>query len=353
SFRFHSFLSLFLSRCSAHFFPMETRAQDLSIIPEHKRVLFVHPTGKFDKAPVAEESIQVSGSLTGAEARSFYEELLAEDASTSEDVKPSLKLRERKRRVPIGELMIKEELCERDHHKFLTECTSGELKNVMKWFERGVNLSFTDQFGWTALHCAAAAGRTDIVLFLIENGANWSLVESTGKSFADLANRKTMNAVTKWFERQSELDDEEMEEPRGHCSQCGRTYSGSVADHLTNLSHIVRMNKQNPSFSGFVIPEWNPGFKLLRKAGWTEDKGLGKERQGQKYPVRTVLKRDRAGLGSSGKGTARVTHFEANDERAVERVRIQCGETKKEREKRLNKEKRMERNLRWAFNDPS
>ncbi|GMS83901.1 hypothetical protein PENTCL1PPCAC_6076, partial [Pristionchus entomophagus] len=332
---------------------METRAQDLSKIPEHKRVLFVLPTGKFDKLPDVMDSTPVAGTLTGAEARSFYEEVLADDHSTSEDVKPSKKSLARKRCVPVEDLMIKEELSERDHHKFLAECTSGELKNVMKWFERGVNLNFSDQYGWTALHCASAAGKTDIVLFLIENGANWDLVESSGKSFVDLANRRTLKAVYAWFEKQSDLDEElEMEEPRGHCYQCGRTYSGSEADHLTNISHIVRMKKQNPSFAGFVIPEWNPGFRLLRKAGWTEDKGLGKERQGQKYPVRTVLKRDRAGFGTS-QGRAKVTHFEANDERAVETAKIKSGETKIEREKRLNRERNIARDVRWAFNDPS
>lgn len=118
---------------------MESRAQDLSKIPEHKRVQFVLPTGKFDVTSVEEESTPVEGTLTGAEARSFYEELLAEEPSTCEDVKPPKKSLAKKRRVPVEELMITEELSERDHHKFLTECTSGELKNVVNWFERGEN----------------------------------------------------------------------------------------------------------------------------------------------------------------------------------------------------------------------
>ncbi|GMT13305.1 hypothetical protein PFISCL1PPCAC_4602, partial [Pristionchus fissidentatus] len=334
---------------------MDFRAQDLSKIPEHKRVQFVLPTGRFDK-PEVEEEPAPSGSvgvLSGTEARSFYEELLAEEPSTSEDVKPT-KRKAVKRHIPVEELMLPD-LSDRENHQFLAECTTGTLKKVMEWFERGANLNFADQFGWTALHCAAAAGNTDIVLFLIENGANWSLLESTGKSFVDLANRSTVRAVTAWFERQSEMDDDDEEiEPRGHCYKCGRTYAGSEADHLTNLSHIVRMNKQNPSFSSFVIPEWNPGFQLLRKAGWTTDRGLGKERQGQKYPVRTILKRDRAGLGSAGAERARVTHFAAHDERAVESepVRRQDGETKAEREKRINREKKIAADLRWAFKDP-
>lgn len=48
------------------------------------------------------------------------------------------------------------------------------------------------------------------------------------------------------------MDDEEMDEPRGHCYQCGRTYAGSEADHLTNLSHIVSTFFLSPIY-GFEI----------------------------------------------------------------------------------------------------
>lgn len=53
-----------------------------------------------------------------------------------------------------------------------------------------------------------------------------------------------------------------------------------------------------------------------------EERGLGKEGQGKQYPIKTVLKRDRQGLGlEENKRKAKISHFEALDERAVETVK--------------------------------
>ena len=48
---------------------------------------------------------------------------------------------------------------------------------------------------------------------------------------------------------------------------------------------------------------------MLKKIGWTEEKGLGKNRDGPLGPLRTQLKRDRRGLGGGKKLPKRVTHF--------------------------------------------
>ena len=56
------------------------------------------------------------------------------------------------------------------------------------------------------------------------------------------------------------------------------------------------------------ISQSNKGYQMLQKLGWTEDSGLGIQEQGRMEPVKTVLKKDRKGLGRS-KEKARVTHF--------------------------------------------
>ena len=45
--------------------------------------------------------------------------------------------------------------------------------------------------------------------------------------------------------------------------------------------------------------------------------GLGPEGTGRKFPVKTVLKKDRLGLGSKQKSKARITHFSPKDLAAV------------------------------------
>ena len=43
----------------------------------------------------------------------------------------------------------------------------------------------------------------------------------------------------------------------------------------------------------------NKGFNLLKKAGWKEGQGIGKE-QGRVEPIMPIQRAERSGLGSSG-----------------------------------------------------
>lgn len=88
--------------------------------------------------------------------------------------------------------------------------------------------------------------------------------------------------------------------------------------------------------------------------------GLGPDGVGRKYPVKTVLKRDRLGLGSKGSQQARVTHFGPNDPSAVKKKKLITKEGKKKeackkisRQERLAKEKKeknWERKMRIYMN---
>ena len=87
--------------------------------------------------------------------------------------------------------------------------------------------------------------------------------------------------------------------------------------------------------------------------------GLGPEGEGRKFPIKTVLKRDRYGLGNEMSSKARVTHFAPNDQDAVkikkERNKDGRKETKRtlsKKQKRLkeSKEKAWERNMRIYMN---
>lgn len=67
-------------------------------------------------------------------------------------------------------------------------------------------------------------------------------------------------------------------------------------------------NSAHSSTTQLKLDRSNKGFRLLQKMGWNErEGGLGKNRQGNLLPVKTVLKQDKKGLGLSKK-TPKITH---------------------------------------------
>jgi hypothetical protein len=63
------------------------------------------------------------------------------------------------------------------------------------------------------------------------------------------------------------------------------------------------------ALSQISLSKKNKGYQLLTKMGFEEkDGGLGKNRQGQVTPMKTMLKLDRRGLGSGKRLIPRVTH---------------------------------------------
>lgn len=72
---------------------------------------------------------------------------------------------------------------------------------------------------------------------------------------------------------------------------------------------------------------------MLTKMGFNEkDGGLGKHRQGQMVPVKTILKLDRKGLGSGRRKIAKVTHKFKNG--------ADCGDNNNNNERKLTKSER-------------
>lgn len=94
----------------------------------------------------------------------------------------------------------------------------------------------------------------------------------------------------------------------------------------------------------------NIGYQILKDTGWTESQGLGREGVGRKYPLKTVLKRDKKGLGSE-KQRAKVTHFEAGDTSAVRTVKKEKRSYFKALQERKKRDKKIENDIRRALND--
>ena len=81
----------------------------------------------------------------------------------------------------------------------------------------------------------------------------------------------------------------------GHCNGSSDKRISRKSNKQCELACNSSSQKTDTSF----ISSDNIGFKLLVKAGWEQNTGLGKHRNGIVNPIETVVKRNRLGLGMS------------------------------------------------------
>ncbi|CAG7818470.1 unnamed protein product [Allacma fusca] len=238
-----------------------------------------------------------------------------------------------------------------------------ELKSVLS--VHSVDLNRTDEYGWTLLMVAACAGSTDIVTLLLKSGADRGVKNKKGLTAYALAEKNNFKQVCdiiiNWkgkIKLESCVSEEEQGQKvissAGYCESCRVEYS-CFRKHSRSIAHLISTSDNTTTRTHYGIPETNKGFQLLLKNGWNRERGLGPEGEGQKFPVKTILKRDRIGLGSEEgeKAKARVTHFGPGDRAAVKRE-VKTGERlerkrtveKKAEVKRKSKEIRKEINFR-------
>ena len=125
-----------------------------------------------------------------------------------------------------------------------------------------------------------------------------------------------------------------------YCEVCSKTFNCSKEEHKASVGHQLNFGPTQVE-TIYGISEANRGFQMMLGKGWNKEKGLGAEGQGKKFPVKTVLKRDRRGIGSEGANVARVTHFEAFDAKAVDKPKPEPGQ-RIERDATLSKRKQQE-----------
>ena len=108
------------------------------------------------------------------------------------------------------------------------------------------------------------------------------------------------------------------------CPACQVHYSATSDgnepnnEHNRSISHQFCSRRKDDAMpqSSFYLSAHNKGYKMLQNSGWDGNSGLGPTASGRKYPIKTVLKRDRFGIGCH-QATARVTHFGGGDLSAV------------------------------------
>ena len=193
-----------------------------------------------------------------------------------------------------------------------------------------------DNFNWTLLMIAAYAGHMTMVEYLLGMGSKWrEFSDRKGRNAADLAQLGGHQEVAEFiikFDRRWEEDssrvqstskEETLQKQKRKCT-CHPFYCDTCqipvrtshrTNHETSTVHLFSCNHQS-SGTLYGISERNRGYQMLLRSGWNPEKGLGSVEQGQRFPVKTILKQDRLGFGSTGR-KARITHFSAHDREAV------------------------------------
>ena len=246
------------------------------------------------------------------------------------------------------------------------------------------NVNMSDGFGWTPLMCAAYAGNLDIVEFLLKLGAKREIRDKSGLTASKLASKNKFSEIQEILKRRenkksqnsaassikdssghlvtpvdkiiSETSREKISNERNKffCSVCDMEFKDTtVKEHESSIVHVFNM-KPKVSNAHYMIPKGSKGYQMLINSGWDEERGLGPSGEGRKYPVKTVLKQDRKGLGLDKKNIPKVTHFQPGDLKAVKtskptRVFNQRSLKRKDRERQLRKEAKKEKAIRKAL----
>lgn len=247
------------------------------------------------------------------------------------------------------------------------------------------NVDVADDFGWTPLMSAAYNGNVEVVEYLLKLGVNKRAKEKSGLTAAQLALKRHHLSIVALLKRKNPRKDNEdlpndevtlsinanddvWREDEGaktsstenhsmdkktefFCKICETIFKEtSVKKHESSTLHIFN-SKPKLRLVAYGIAKQNKGYQMLLNTGWDEETGLGPMGDGAKYPVKTILKRDRKGFGQADDKEARVTHFKPGDVSAVAPARIVRQKTlkKKDREKLLTREAMKDRMIRIAL----
>ena len=323
-----------------------------------------------------EKSANISQQVTldGRDIRSFYESVVqlnddeqSESHVTSPQTKKDRKQNKHSRKRRSSRIKSEhattafESQPALDFFKMRNElfmvAESGNVKELGNLIKQGVDVNCQDQYGWTALMCAAQSGQSGVITYLLDRGGDASVRNTKGQSAWDIAHlakkHKVLDAITNHGKEVESKDREMIHYESYLCEICNETIEG-ITQEKHNASTVHQLNmKHTVNNTVYQIPGHNRGFQLMLKSGWDQEKGLGPSGTGQKYPVKTHLKRDRKGLGIKAKDDKpRVTHFEPYDKKAIEHKHRQertATLNKRAASKKAKKEKEMERKFRMEW----
>ncbi|CAG9788890.1 unnamed protein product [Diatraea saccharalis] len=187
-------------------------------------------------------------------------------------------------------------------------------------------LSRLDEYGWSLLMIACQASSTNIVRELLNRGIDTSIRDKAGNSAQSLViKNKNYVIADLLLSHKNRVEDHHYDNINNtkhleeitefFCEQCNFKVNTSRNAHFSSTIHNLNLSKGKKIPSHYIIPETNKGFQIMLKVGWDKKSGLGPKGIGTKYPIKTVQKKDRLGLGHRKKidireknGTIKVTN---------------------------------------------
>lgn len=306
------------------------------------------------------EKIKSGNRLTGHEARYIYEEIVGSDiypdskptTSSGHGKKTSACVKSIEPCVRIKKYQNGARLV----NALMKEAQRNRVAEVTALLSDCCSINVTDQYGWTALMSAACAGALEVVKFLISRGADVSVRDKSGNTCLSLARRQghlaVVQAITEGH-RQTEAENRPSQTgdvDEFYCESCKQNFhSTSREQHATSTVHLLSSGPHVAVPTMYSIPTSNKGYQILLKRGWNREKGLGRNGSGCKFPLKTVLKCDRKGLGGDTQEKAQVTHFRTHAFPMEQKTRNTS--SRRNREAALSVERRMERTLRRELGD--
>ena len=300
--------------------------------------------------------IQKKSEIDGDDAKNFYEDVLKSAPKT----KKSKASPKHSKPIIVNEKKFMPSVTKTS--AFLA-AANNDYKTVKDFLLENKNdINVRDQFGWTLLMTSSCAGAVDVTKLLIRNSARKKVKDRAGNSALSLAKRNNRQEIVELLTRTTNdtlITNKELTVQLNIsfvCEVCDRRIENE--SEIVHKSSTLHLLKSAPAETGTIygIPEANRGFQMMLNKGWNKNKGLGPEGTGKKFPVKTVLKRDRKGLGVEGANLARVTHFLPNDTDSVKNVcesaRLNKRQEKtatldrRRRERKRNREKVKEKFLR-------
>lgn len=284
----------------------------------------------------------VTNELSGVEAKEFYETVLCSASSSSNCSSKAIPklLRNSQRKTnkisqnfqPDADVALKFS----GNRLLLKSSAENNLEGIKQALKQGALIDCRDEFDWTPLICAAFENHVEAVKFLLDAGANFSLRNQMNESALDVAMKRRHYQVAYLLADMidkdkkpnlSNLSGEESSsssktsknrkiEKKLRCSECEVEHSDLIS-HKKSIIHRLKSSGKPPLKPYFGITRKNRGYQLLLRSGWNEESGLGiSKSEGRKYPISTVLKRDRLGFGLKS-AKPRITHFDPYDTEAI------------------------------------
>lgn len=252
-------------------------------------------------SPTSERNHRIVNAISGEYAKKIYLEEISQ--ATSNNIKP--KSNKNKQCVNLKHSKVQESLSDSDLFNAVQDNNVDIISTVLENDPNKVNTK--DEFGWSLLMIACQANSVETVKELLKHNADISIRDKAGNSATSLViKNKNFLLADIFLCRNKEIDEEEKIMHRNIkrkrrkneyiCEVCDNKVYPDKSEHLSSTTHNINASRGIKPTACYKIPESNRGYQIMLKGGWTRE-GLGPDGSGKMYPIRTVQKIDKKGLG--------------------------------------------------------